>query len=78
MFMSQSLILNNGDAGVSIVIPCYQSEASLNKVVVGICDSLRNFEELSYEILLVLDGPTDKTAEIATQLEKQFTDLMTV
>jgi len=72
--MPKSSILKNRDMSLSIVIPCFQSEASLDEVVEGIKDSLRGFKGFEYEILLVLDGPTDRTAEIATQLENKITE----
>ena len=72
--MPKSSILKNGDQGLSIVIPCYQSEASLNEVVLGIRDSIRGTKGFKYEILLVLDGPTDRTAAIATELENEIAE----
>jgi glycosyltransferase involved in cell wall biosynthesis len=71
-------MLKNRDKSLSIVIPCFQSEASLNEVVLGIKDSLRAIKRIKYEILLVLDGPTDRTAEIATRLESEIRECRVV
>lgn len=67
--MSKTITNNIPDMGLSIVIPCYQSETSLDQVVLGICDALKDIKGLNYEIVMVLDGPTDRTPEIARQLE---------
>lgn len=72
--MPNSSILKNHNKSLSIVIPCFQSEASLAQVVLGIRDSLTGIKGFKYEILLVLDGPSDKTAEIATQLENEIAE----
>jgi glycosyltransferase involved in cell wall biosynthesis len=70
--MTSSSITETPDGGLSIVIPCYQSENSLHDVVIGIRDSLQQIKLLNYEILLIVDGPTDETLAIATLLQDKF------
>ncbi len=52
--------------GVSIIVPAYNEE-------VGILDALRSFQELDYagplEVVVVDDGSTDRTAELARQVD---------
>ena len=57
---------------LSVIIPCYQSESSLHEVVLGVRSALEKIINLEYEILMVLDGPTDGTTGIAIKLENQF------
>lgn len=56
------------DPQLSVIVPCYQEERRLPQ-------SLRRLEEYlqgaghTYEVLLVDDGSTDRTAEIASEME---------
>jgi undecaprenyl-phosphate 4-deoxy-4-formamido-L-arabinose transferase len=70
--MSKILDQKSLDIRISVVIPCFQSEATLSEVVFGIVESIGNMDRLKYEILLVLDGPTDRTPEIAAKLENEI------
>lgn len=72
--VTESLLLNHPEKGLSVIIPCYQSESSLNRVVSGICDALNKIIGLDYEIILVLDGPTDNTSKIAYKLQDDITE----
>jgi undecaprenyl-phosphate 4-deoxy-4-formamido-L-arabinose transferase len=70
--MTSPSITETRDGGLSIVIPCYQSEFSLNDLVIGIRDSLQRINLVNYEILLILDGPTDGTPDAAATLQNKF------
>jgi len=72
--MGDSMTIDTHDIGLSIVIPCYQSEFSLSNVVLGIREALKQINFVNYEILLVLDGPTDGTTEIALSLQGKFSE----
>lgn len=60
---------------VSIVIPCYNSEKSLEVVVDEIVNVLR--EKLVYEIILVNDGSSDKLWSIICQLSDKYKGFVT-
>jgi glycosyltransferase involved in cell wall biosynthesis len=72
--MTNSVTIDTSNIGLSVVIPCYQSELSLSDVVFGIRDALNQIDFVNYEILLVLDGPTDGTTEIAFGLQSKFSE----
>lgn len=62
---------------VSVVAPCYNEEAVLEPFigrVVAVCRQLR----VSYEIVLVNDGSTDRTWAIMQQLSAQYPELVLV
>lgn len=46
---------------ISIVIPCYNSEKTITKVVDGIVETVKGRKEYDYEIILVNDGSKDNT-----------------
>lgn len=54
--------------GVSIIVPCYNEEGTLEEVVSAISRQLESREQ-DFEILLVNDGSKDNTFSIATSLE---------
>jgi glycosyltransferase involved in cell wall biosynthesis len=57
---------------ISIVVPCYQSEQSLPPLVGAIFDALAQPEAAglvsAFEVVLVVDGCADGTAEVANKL----------
>ena len=55
---------------VSIVLPCYNEEAIIQKNVSAIISYLEKIDKYNWEIVLVNDGSKDKTGEIANQIEK--------
>ena len=58
---------------LTITVPCFNSEAYLERCV----DSLVVGGE-HVEIIIVNDGSTDRTGEIADRYARQFPDLVTV
>jgi len=70
--MKQHRFLEANKIGLSVVIPCFQSELTLKDVVNGIQNTLKTHKINRFEIILVLDGPTDGTMKIAYQLEESF------
>ena len=51
----------------SIIVPFYNEEATLEKAVLRLVN-----EQFKKEIILVNDGSTDKSKEIALNLEKKY------
>ena len=72
MTMKPQGFLEANKIGLSVVIPCFQCELTLSDVVKGIQKALKTYQLNRYEIILVLDGPTDGTRRIAYELEKSF------
>ena len=59
---------------LSVVIPCYNEERTLNKCVdkvLAISD-----DELSIEVIIVDDASTDRSLQIAKQLEKEHSEIV--
>jgi len=59
---------------LSVVIPAYNEEANLSSTLDDIAAYLKT-KDYSYEIIIVDDGSTDKTAEIASSSTNQFQSL---
>ena len=76
--MKSEGFLEASNNGLSVVIPCFQSELTLREVATGIRNVLKIHGLKRYEIILVLDGPTDGTTRIAHQLEKLFKECRVV
>lgn len=53
---------------ISVVIPCYNSEKSIRKVVSRTINTLGKREEYDWEIILVNDGSADKTWSVIGRL----------
>jgi glycosyltransferase involved in cell wall biosynthesis len=68
--MSSSLETINKQ-GVSIVIPCYNSELTLGGVLTDLCSEFRDSRITRYEIILVVDCPKDNTLQIALARQKE-------
>jgi biofilm PGA synthesis N-glycosyltransferase PgaC len=59
---------------VSIVIPAHNEE----KVIEEVVDNLRDLNYPNYEVIVVNDGSTDRTAEILNQLTKLYSNWLKV
>ena len=59
---------------ISIIVPCYNTERSLNKSVKSLCSQTVS----SYQIVLVDDGATDKTPLICDDLAQDDTRIKVV
>jgi glycosyltransferase involved in cell wall biosynthesis len=57
--------------GVSIVIPCYNSEHTLGKLLEEVYLEFREKQIKNYEIILVVDGPRDETLKVAIDQQKK-------
>ena len=62
---------------VSIVIPTYNEEVRKEKMEEHLKSIGKYFKEKgkSYEILIALDGPTDKTSELAKKYQQEFENI---
>ena len=59
---------------VSIVVPVYNVEAYLEKCL----DSLVNQNFDNYEVIIVNDGSTDKSKEIAQRYENKYSNVVLI
>ena len=60
---------------LSVIIPCYNEEGSLEEAVASVRDQLSDrFEK--FEILLVNDGSKDNTYRVASQLEESYPEVV--
>lgn len=57
---------------LDIIIPCYNSENTLNNTVKSIEVQNTNFE---FEIIIVDDGSTDKTSEVIDHLKNRYLNI---
>jgi len=58
---------------VSIILPAYNEEPLLENHVNQICDYLQKLEQhYEWEVLIINDGSTDNTAQIANSLAEQY------
>lgn len=55
---------------ISIVIPAYNEEETLNNVIIEAEDQAKKLK-IPYEIVIINDGSTDRTGEIADQIAKR-------
>lgn len=60
---------------VSIVIPCYNSEATIRKVVEMVMEEFRKIEKYDCEFVLVNDCSKDKTFEEIRSLAKDYPEV---
>lgn len=60
----------NIEKSISIIIPVYQAKDTLKKCVLS-CLSQRNIDPMEVEVILVDDGSTDGSSELADELAKE-------
>lgn len=59
------------DKKLTIVVPAYNEERSLEKTVSGVCSCAASFLD-AFEVIIVDDGSSDRTGEIADTLAHRF------
>jgi len=62
---------NTDSPDISVVIPCYNSERTLYACLEAICHT-QAFSEDRYEVVVVDDGSSDRTAEIARRFPVRY------
>lgn len=55
---------------ISITIPCYKAEETIEKLIDGIKKEFKTHKKYDYEIILVNDGSPDETLKVITKLAK--------
>ena len=63
-------MINKETFKLSIIIPCFNEKKTIEKILVRVDQSLKNFNILNYEILIVDDSSNDGTIEILKNLTK--------
>lgn len=63
---------------ISFVIPCYNAEKNISKVVNSIFETMATRSDLEYEIILVNDGSKDKTKDIITSLAHSYQQVIAI
>ena len=58
---------------ISVVVPAFNEEKNLRTSINVIHSYLTEVVDTNFEILIIENGSTDKTAEIAIELDKEFT-----
>ncbi len=76
IFMSEDQQSKSISMDLSIVIPCYNEEESLDELHKRLDATCKKADVKSYEIILVNDGSSDKTLSIMTQLSKKDKNLI--
>lgn len=61
-----------------VVMPVYNEEASLERVVLEWLEALRNIHDLNFQFLAIDDGSEDQTLEILSRLARTETELQVV
>jgi glycosyltransferase AglD len=66
--------ISGADSGplISIVLPAYNEEVLLERSVDGLVERLRDAIEDEFEVLLVENGSTDRTPQIAASLASRY------
>lgn len=71
--MTREIHRNKEEILLSLVLPAYNEEANLDKCTTLTLEALNRFlNKKDYEIIIVEDGSTDKTPEVAKKLAGKF------
>ena len=76
--MQEIPINKNKDPFISIILPCYNEEAILEINVNAIINYLEINTKYKWEIVIIDDGSRDKTAEIADNLENNYSNIKVI
>ena len=63
-------MINKETFKLSIIIPCFNEKKTIEKILARVDQSLKNYNILNYEILIVDDSSNDGTIEILKNLTK--------
>lgn len=74
-FSNDSIFQNEISLEASVIIPCYNSEAYLEKCLESV---LNQTTDVKYEVIAVNDGSTDRTGNILDFFAKKYSNLVVV
>ncbi len=80
LFPTEALTINQTNSftpEVSIVIPIFNEEESLDKLIEKIVKTLVNYD-LSYEVICIDDGSQDKSPQILSELAQQYNNFTAI
>ena len=63
---------------LSVVIPCYNSEKSIQKIVNSCVDTITKDGRFDYEVVLINDGSKDATWDIIKKLSQENTKIISI
>src|SRR3989344_7457131 len=69
-FVKYATLLNEMIKNLSVFFPCFNEEGSIKRTVDNAISVLEKLD-IEYEILIINDGSTDRTAEVAGELAKR-------
>ncbi|WP_417335292.1 glycosyltransferase family 2 protein [Halobacteriovorax marinus] len=61
---------------ITIIIPAYNEEGNLYELVSGLYKVLDNLDQLEWNIIIVNDGSTDNTLDLAKSLALEFSNIL--
>ncbi len=70
---NDSIFQNEISLDASVIIPCYNSEAYLEKCLESV---LNQTTDVKYEVIAVNDGSTDRTGNILDSFAKKYSNLV--
>ena len=63
---------------ISFVVPCFNEENNINNTIDEICFAISESTVNEYEIIIIDDGSTDNTLQIATKSHKQNNNIKVI
>lgn len=64
-------MINKNNFKLSIIIPCYNEEKTIHKIIVKVLAAINDYNISDYEIIIVDDNSVDGTKEILEKIKNQ-------